>query len=214
MKTSRFSFFLVASVAILSATAARATPVTVYGNLGSTGTNGVGNFNVDIGPGVGFGLAQGFTAASPNLTVQSVSLWLFGESTTASVSIYDATALNPPGGPGDPVATSSSLTVGAKGLYQFNFSGLNLTNGSNYWVVPNGNVSWYLASGAPTEQNSSGYAYTSSLEKTDGGFWTIAGASTMSVSLQAVPEPSTYALAGLGLATAGLVRWRRRRLRN
>ncbi len=210
---------LVAFVAIFALTAAsvaHGAPVTnvVFGNLGSSGTNGVGNFNSDIGPGPGFQLAQGFTASSPNLSVQSVSLWLFGESTAGSVSIYDATAIIPAGGPGDPVATSASQTIGAKGLYQFSFSGLQLTNGTNYWIVPNGNVSWYLAGGAPTAQNASGYAFAGSLEKTDGGFWQTAGTNQMSVSISAVPEPSTYALSAIGLTVAGFARWRRRAARS
>lgn len=212
----RFSSLLpaaIASLAVVCATVAYSAPPTdvVFGNLGASGTDSVGPVNIDIGP-TTLQMAQGFTAASPNLTVQSVGLWLFGEATTASVSIYDATAIIPPGGPGDPVATSSSLTVGAKGLYQFTFSGLNLTNGTNYWVVPNGDVSWYLASGAPTEQNASGYAFTSALERPFGGQWTTASSSAMSVSITAVPEPSTYALAGIGVVAAGLMRWRRRQI--
>jgi len=212
MKFACFHIPAVLCLALGFACIAESAPTTnvVFGNLGASGTNGVGNFNSDIGPGPGFRLAQGFTASSPNLSVQSVSLWLFGEGTTGSVSIYDATALAPPGGPGDPVATSSSQTIGAKGLYQFSFSGLELTNGTNYWIVPNGNVSWYLAGSAPTAQNASGYAFTGALERTDGGFWQLAGTNEMSVSVQAVPEPTTYAMAAVGIAAAGLARWRRR----
>lgn len=212
MKFARFHVLAALCVALGVANIAESAPITnvVFGNLGSSGTDGVGGFNADIGPGPGFQLAQGFTASSPKLSVQSVSLWLFGEGTTGSVSIYDATALNPPGGPGDPVATSTSQTIGAKGLYQFSFSGLELTNGTNYWIVPNGNVSWYQAGSAPTVQNASGYAFAGSLEKSGGGFWQLAGTNQMSVSVQAVPEPTTYAMAAVGIAAAGLARWRRR----
>lgn len=209
----RFPAVLGFVVALGFAGVAESTPVTsnvVFGNLGSSGTNSVGSFNSDIGPIAGFRLAQGFTAASPKLSVQSVSLWLFGEGTTGSVSIYDATSLAPPGGPGDPVATSSSQTIGAKGLYQFSFSGLELTNAANYWIVPNGNVSWYLAGSSPTAQNASGYAFNGALERTDGGFWQTAGTDLMSVSINAVPEPTTYALGAIGIAAVGLARWRRR----
>lgn len=199
-----------AVAALLSLTfASIAESAVVYGNLGSSGTNSVGSFNADIN-GTNPAFAQGFTASSPRLTVQSVSLWLSGTSTSASVSIYNATSIAPPGAPGDPVAVSSSQTIGAKGLYQFNFSGVELVNGTNYWIVPNGTVSWFLAGAAPTQQNSSGYSFTGALEKPQFGFWQNAGTNTMSVSINAVPEPSTYALAAIGFGVAGLARWRRR----
>lgn len=124
----------------------------------------------------------------------------------ASVAIYDATAIIPAGGPGDPIAISSSQTISAKGIYQFSFSGVELTNGTNYWIVPNGDVSWYLADGAPTQQNASGYAFTGTLQRTF--FWETAGTNAVSVSMSVVPEPSTYALAALGLGVAAVARWR------
>lgn len=206
---------LAALVTLTCGTVVTAAPTSnvVFGNLGSSGTNSVGSFNADIN-GTNPALAQGFTASSPKLTLQSVSLWLSGTSTPASVSIYDATALAPPGGPGDPVATSSSQTIGAKGLYQFSFSGVELVNGTNYWIVPNGTVSWFLAGGAPTQQNASGYAYTATQERPFSGFWETTSTTSMSVSITAVPEPSTYALAAIGFGVAGVARWRRRAARS
>lgn len=130
------------------------------------------------------------------------------------MSIYDATSIIPAGGPGDPIATSASQTVGAKGLYHFSFSGVELMNGTNYWIVPgNGVVSWYLAGGAPTQQNASGYAFTGSLTRPDGGFWQPASTDAMSVSISVVPEPSTCALAAIGFGVAGVALRRRCRAR-
>lgn len=205
------SYAVAAILSLAVASVSRAAPITnvVFGNLGSSGTNSVGSFSGDISIG-GNSLAQGFTAASPKLTVQSVSLWLSGSSSSTTVRIFNSDG----GQPGDPVAISGSQTVGAKGLYQFSFSGTELTNGTNYWIVPNGNVSWYLAGSAPTEQNASGYSFTGALERPQFGSWQTAGTNTMSVSINAVPEPSSYALAAIGFGIAGFVRWRRRTARS
>jgi hypothetical protein len=200
-----------ALLSLAASSVCQAAPITnvVFGNLGASGTNGVTDFSQAISD--DFRMAQGFTAASPNLTVQSVSLWLSGSSTTASVQIYDAESIIPPGGPGDPIATSNSQTINAKGLYQFSFGGVDLTNGTNYWIVPNGDVSWYLADGAPTQQNVSGYAYTGTLQRSFQ--WEPAGTNAVSVSISVVPEPSACALAALGFGVAGVARWRRCRPR-
>lgn len=206
-----------ALVIVTCGTVVTAAPTTnvVFGNLGSSGTNAAGSFSGEISF-TGTRLAQGFTASSPKLTVQSVSLWLSAASTPTTVQIFDATAIAPPGGPGDPVAVSSSQTIGTKGLYQFNFSGVELTNSTNYWIipVPSGTVSWFLAGGAPTQQNSSGYSFTSAMERPGGGFFAPTSTNTMSVSITAVPEPSSYALAAIGFGVAGFARWRRRAVRS
>jgi hypothetical protein len=182
----------------------------VFGNLGASGTNSVGNFNADVGTGSAPFLlaAQGFTAASPNLSVQSVGLWLFGTGGSATVGIYSNNA----GVPGTLLHTSSSQAIGSKSLYQFSFSGANLSNGSTYWIVPQtaGEISWYLAGSAPGVQNASGYAYFDAAQDTGSGWTGIEANDAFSVSVQAVPEPSTYALAALGLGVAGFVRARRR----
>jgi hypothetical protein len=213
MKFSRLLSAVIATAALVTASVAYAAPPTdvVLGNLGVSGTDSVGNFNADIGSGsVPFLLAaQGFTAASPNLTVQSVGLWLFGDgSVPASVGIYS----NSSGLPGTLLYTSSTVNIGAKSLYQFSFSGANLSNGTSYWIVPQTSteISWYVASAAPTAQNGSGYTFLGARQNIGSG-WTAAGATdTFSTSISAVPEPSTYALAGIGVAAAGLMRWRRR----
>lgn len=183
----------------------------VFGNLGASGTGGLGSTNTDIGPTQNDYLAQGFTAASPNLSLTSVSLGLFGDGSIAtSVGLYADNFGQPAA---SPLYTSSVVNVGAKTTYTFNFTGANLTNGSTYWVVPLSDVSWYLNNpgSAPVGQNSSGYAFVNTLENIDGAGWTGAGSNRYSLSVTAVPEPSTYAMAGIGMAAAGLLRWRRRR---
>jgi len=210
MKVPQLLAAAIASVAVLFAVAVQASPITVYGNLGSSGTGGTTNTNTDMGPGLNFFIAQGFTAASPDLNVTSITLGLFGASegtVPATVGIYADNF----GQPAASALYASAVTnVGGKGLYNFSFTGANLTAGSSYWIIPQSDVSWYTAGSAPSGQNSSGYAFTQTLEN-DGTGWASAGSNRYSVSVQAVPEPSTYAMAAIGLASAGVMQYRRRR---
>ncbi len=185
----------------------------VFGNLGTSGTGALGTTNTDVGPTAGDYLAQGFTAASPNLTVTSVTLGLFGDGSIATTVAIFADNFGEPAA--SPLFTSATVNVGAKARYEFSFSGATLTAGSTYWVIPQSDVSWYLNNpgSAPVAQNSSGYTFVNTLENIGGGGWTGAGSNRYSISVAAaVPEPSTYALAALGLGAAGLVGARRRKI--
>jgi hypothetical protein len=204
---------LVAAILALAinSVAQHASAAVVFGNLGTSGTGALGTTNTDIGPTINNYLAQGFTAASPNLTVTSISLGLFGDgSIPSTVSIF-ADNFGAPAA--TPLFTSSVTNVGAKGTYAFSFTGANLTNGSNYWVIPQSDVSWYLNSpgSVPTAQNSSGYVFTNTLENVGGGGWAGAGSNRYSVSVQAVPEPTTYAMAAAAAGLLGFAKWRRRK---
>ena len=214
MISRRTCLWLLTCAAALGVSAAHAAPLTdvVFGNLGASGTNSVGNFNADVGNGsVPFlNAAQGFTAASPNLAVTSVGLWLFGDgSIPTTVGIFANNAGVPAA---SPLFTSSTVNVGAKALYQFSFSGANLTNGLSYWIRPvtATEVSWYLGSAAPAQQNSSGYSYLGAAENSGAG-WGASTTNTWSLTISAVPEPSTYAMAAIGAGVAGLMGWRRRK---
>lgn len=214
---TRQSNLLVAAILALAinSVAQHASAAVVFGNLGTSGTGTLGNTNTDIGPTANDFLAQGFTAASPNLNVTSISLGLFGTSEStipASIAIFADNFGSPAA---SPLFTSSVANIGDKGTYAFSFTGANLTNGSSYWIIPQTDVSWYLNSpgSVPTAQNSSGYNFTNTLENIDGGGWVEAGSKRYSVSVQAVPEPATYAMAAVGFAAAGLARWRRRMTR-
>lgn len=207
--THRLAFPVFAAALLALGSIAPATAATVFGNLGSAGTDTVGNFNSDTGPGVNLLVAQGFSAASPNLSIDSVSMWLFGDPANATLGIYADNAGVPAA---SPLYTSNQLLVGAKDLYTFSFTGADLTNGTNYWISPvSSNVSWYLASGAPTQQNGSGYTFTSAKENAGSG-WVNSSTNTWSISVSAVPEPSSLAIAGVGIAAAGLAAVRRRRI--
>jgi hypothetical protein len=205
----RQSVLCIAAIAAL-ALSSIAHAAVVFGNLGTSGTGALGTTNTDIGPTIDNYLAQGFTAASPNLNVTSISFGLFGDgSIPSTVSIFADNFGSPAA---TPLFTSSVTNVGAKGTYAFSFTGANLTNGLNYWVIPQSDVSWYLNSpgSAPTAQNSSGYVFTNTLENNGSTGWGTAGSNRYSISVQAVPEPTTYAMAAAAAGLLGLAKLPRR----
>jgi hypothetical protein len=194
-----------------------ATAEVVFGNLGATGTGALSSTNTDFGPADGTkALAQGFTTGSSNdyLTLQSITLGLFNDLTPdlRTVSIYSNNA----GSPGTSLFTSSSQAVTTTNKYTFAFANPKLNANTTYWIVPEGPASWYVENGFanPTEQNGSGYAFVGTRLSTvsTGGPWTSSGLTSYSVSIQAVPEPSTYAMAAIGAGVAGLMGWRRRKV--
>jgi hypothetical protein len=214
MSRQRLSSIVLAVGMIAAALPTSARADVVFGNLGASGTNSTTNTNTDVGPTVNNFLAQGFTAASPNLDVTSITLAVFGLSEgtiPATVGIYADNF-------GQPAAsalyTSAVTNVGGKDNYVFSFTGAQLTAGSNYWVVPQTDVSWYLAASAPSAENGSGYNFTQTLENNAGGGWVSAASNRYGLSVQAVPEPSTFAIAAVGFAAAGFAGLRRRMVRS
>jgi hypothetical protein len=197
------------ALGVLTAGSARvATAEVVFGNLGTSGTGAITNTNTDVGPTAGLDIATSFTTGTSNLNVTSITLGLFGDGAiSTTVDIFaDATGEPAPSS----LFSSSAVTVGVKGLYTFSFSGATLTANNTYWVIPQADVAWYIASAAPVEQNLSGYAFNATSENSGSG-WLSAGSNRYSISVTAVPEPSTYALAAVGLGVAGFVRARRRK---
>jgi hypothetical protein len=210
MRSRFLPTFAAGLMAVLSAFANSAHAGVVFGNLGASGTGLLTNTNTDVGPSLNYFLAQGFTAASPDLAVTSVTLGLFGDGTIQTTVGIFADNFGSPAA--TPLFTSGSVDVSAKGKYEFSFSGASLTNGSTYWVIPLANVSWYTAGPAPTVQNASGYTFVGTAEN-DGSGWDTAGSNRYSVSVSAVPEPSTYALSAIGVIATGMMQWRRRAAR-
>lgn len=219
-KWSRLLAAAVCASAVFMTVAAHAAPANVvYGNLGANGTGSLAGTNTDYGGGSlsdpVASLAQGFTTGSSTdyLTLKAVTLGLFSNDTPAgrTVSIFSDAG----GVPGSVLYTSASQEVTSTGKYTFTFSNPVLSANTNYWIVPSGPASWYLNSpfSSPQGQNSSGWTYlgTKQVLTATPTNWVDADLPNYSVSVQAVPEPSTWALAGIGVAGAALLRWRRRR---
>ncbi len=219
---------LVAALAVpLGATTVHAE--VVFGNLGATGTGNLGGVVTDFGnnpPNTDATqrLAVGFTTgASVNfLTLQSVTLGLFGATPPSSVNISVGIYADDSGKPAStPLFTSGALAIGDTAKYTFSFGASQLSASTTYWIVPEPETigSWVnnFANTAPIARNDSGYAAAGALrygifdEEDPTLGWYAAPTSGMSASVTAVPEPSTYALAATALGLCGIAAARRRR---
>jgi hypothetical protein len=121
---------------------------------------------------------------------------------------------------GTVVATFSGVTsITTEQKYSYTTSTL-LTAATPYWLIvsqttPGAAFSWFAnaASNIPTAQNGSGWAYGTTQRSLNGGStWTnYSVGSVASISLAAVPEPSTCASLLAGLACGGYSMFRRRK---
>lgn len=196
------------AAALMVSTAVRAD--VVIGNLGPTGASN------PSGGGVFYtspeAVAFGFTTGSDPLELQ-LSSAVFGVFNPAGGSVtatlYEGAT---PDGPGTPLSTQTLPTAGGAGSkVEFVTGGwVNLNPNQAYTIVLSpsspGGVTWAFPATTPTEQNSSGWGSPTALTSADGLTNWGPAAAFGAVSLTAVPEPSTYALAGVGLLAAGLLR--------
>lgn len=216
---NRKSFFIrtlgaAATLAAVTLCSFNARAEIVFGNLGPTGTSTLSETSTPFGPtSFTLALAQGFTTGTSNLTVQSITLGLSATvPVSRTVSLYSDASL----APSQSLFTSSSVQVGDQNKYTFNFSGADLAPGTSYWIVPQEGSIWYLNSNEsqPEALNGSGYAYLGTKRRTTAapGTWSNSSLPQYSVSIEAVPEPSSLVMAGLGIGgLAMLERTRRRR---
>ena len=198
----------------------------VFGNLGSDGNGSIGTLNMDIGTGLiddANWVAEGFnTGTSSFLTITSVTLGIWGTSSGTvpiTVSIYEGTGA-PTEPDASPLYTSDVTNVGLQNRYQFNFTGgAVLLPSTSYFILAN-TGSWYYNANTlpaePTGQNSSGYTFVSTLQSnytgtTPAGPWITSESTRFSVSITAVPEPSTFALGTICVMAACFISKRRAR---
>ncbi|MFM8951687.1 MAG: choice-of-anchor R domain-containing protein [Planctomycetaceae bacterium] len=192
-----------------------ATAEVVFGNLGLSGTAALSSSGSDMA-GI-YSAAVGFTTGSSNdtLKLDSIRLGLFYDNVATqsfTLKVYE----NNGGKPGALAFTSSPSLIAAKNRYSFSFGQQQMTASTTYWIVPDESLFWYGPSpaSAPVAFNASGYVSAGTVASSDSRVtWTATPEINFySVSVQAVPEPSTYAMAAIGAGVAGLMGWRRRKV--
>jgi len=204
-------FPAVVALSLAFAFAGTANAGIVAGNLGGSGTNALASgsqfFSSTSWIAQGFSVPSG-SGVDDQLVSVSVGLSAPVGDGSATASLYSGTSQ--PTGTAlvtDTVAVSGTTAA----LYTFNL-GQQLSGGTNYWIVLSGAsfLGWNQndALAAPITQNSSGWGFIDSLTSSNSGSsWTTGGGSTdaSAISVTAVPEPSSLALAGLGILAAGFV---------
>lgn len=211
-----------AVLGIAVASIAHAAPITdvVFGNLGSSGTTGALS-NTSTGITASSKVAQVFTTGSgTNLKLSSITLGSFSSvGATLGLNVFNDAA----GAPGSLFAASTNTqTLGTNtngSLVTWSFNNVQMSASTSYWIVPSTNLSWNYRnsfSANPTAQNGSGFSYLGAFDSSNSGStWSaVEGGAAYAVSVQAVPEPTAWTLAIIGVAGTGLARWRRRASRS
>jgi hypothetical protein len=209
MKAKFLALALTAMSFLAAGTAQAGVVLSNMGANGLTDTATSGNTNTDI---LSTNLlAAGFLTGGVAQRLDWVSLVTFNNDVgNQTVEIYTDNA----GAPGSLFATSVATTVGARGVYQFNFSGVNLAASTSYWIRPAVGLSWYIEDNgdAPTAQNGSGFSSTGYGRSTDGGSSWLNSGNRYTLGISAsdvppVPEPTLTSLLCLG----GIAFMRRRK---
>lgn len=168
--------------------------------------------------------ATGFTTGTDVnfLELSAVKLSLQAISGTANpvVRLFSSTTVSGTKIPDSPLITLSGTTFSNVTPQTFTFTGsYQMVASTDYWVVlsaaGSGSFQWENASdNPPTEANTSGYAAIGGRRQANPvSSWTAnLPASTALVEVQAIPEPSTIMLAGLGIVGVAVAN-RTRRLR-
>jgi len=209
MKAKFLALALTAMSFLAAGTAQAGVVLSNMGANGLTDTATSGNTNTDI---LATNLlAAGFSTGGVAQRLDWISLVTFNNnSATKTIEIYTDNA----GSPGSLFATSVATNVGGRGVYQFNFSGVNLAASTSYWIRPAVGLSWYIEDNgdAPVAQNGSGYASIGYRRSTNGGTSWLNSNNKYTLGISAsdvppVPEPTLTSLLCLG----GIAFMRRRK---
>lgn len=215
----RFLFHVVASVAAVMVSAARVEAGVVYDSTAAEAagsaqlsTNGVSSWN--------YGAQQFNSGTNNQLAAVSLLVNRVGTGGTYSIELWSNTVVSGTAVPNALVATLGSGSTSTLQSLTPNLVTLNpgtaISSNTDYWVVFNatsvgpGQANWFYTA----DFTGTGVASTGYFKTNDGDGWNEAYGEyrgIMSVTAAAVPEPTTYALAAIGLGIAGFVRARRRK---
>ena len=227
MTLTRFVLSSLVLGMVLSSAPSVATAGVVYGNLGSNGdtpaTAGVDSITLNSATRYS---AAGFNTGAATvgaLKLNSVTLALSGSVAPSKVQIWSSTGSGTAALPSALLSVSAvanSVTPLTGNLFTYSFSanpqdGVQLAASTDYWLVLQGPATWETQdpSSLPGVQNGSTYTSIANYVRSSinsGSTWSTPSVSQVGISLNAVPEPSTYALAGIGAGLLGLAKYRRR----
>jgi hypothetical protein len=230
MRNSLAAAIAAAAVVVFLAVGTAKAGIVVYGNLGSSGTNAISSSGGIVLTATTW-RAIGFTVGGTNVMLETVTIG-FNVGSSGSADVRLDLYSNSSGQPGTSLFNTSQ-SLAANTLNQpitFNFN-QTLSSGSTYWIVAQraggtGNataLAWRPAAGtpnpAPITQNASGWLNlgnaTGVTSADSGATWGSTGTgSSNSISFTAiVPEPSTWAMGGVGITFAASCREFQRRRR-
>ncbi len=210
---------------VMSAVAAvgSANAAIVFGNLGSTGADGI---QPTAGNGVSSSswTAVGFTTASPNIYFNSATIGFQGTG-DIKLSLYSSVGVGAAANPLAEVAsTTQSVANPTAGKVTFSFLNpisFTLAPSTSYWLVASavtGSGTW-VANGAFSDssaQNSSGWSLIGARSSvSSGSVWadnSFAEQGSLSIDATAapIPEPGTWAAMAILAGGAAFAGWRRR----
>lgn len=180
-------------------------------------------------------LGLGFRTGSSEYAFQSISLSLLSGNSNASQSVTFDVFLYEAGANGLPTGSFLSQDTGVSatwtspvggGQFQqqtFTYNEAQLANMFALTLAPDTRYSLVVGnnSGTPTFENywsvttnsyatADGFSFTTMARSTDGGTnWSTQTVKPIaSISVEAIPEPATYALLAIGLGFVSLVFWR------
>jgi hypothetical protein len=213
------AFFCVALFSVLTASAVPVSAELIIGN-GNPSNTSAGSGGMSFGAHDGYGVrfqmgSKAATAISANVFMNNTS----GSAATKSfrARIYsEATILdNPTPSPLTSATFDVSLGAGVKGWFDVGFgAGINLAASQSYVfaieeTVDDGNtqISWYEPASSPSYSSGIGASGLATpahfVQKLDGAnaYTNFTSSSNFGFQLHSVPEPSSVALMGMGLAS-------------
>jgi hypothetical protein len=190
-------------VEFAAATTVKAQGTLFVSNLGSTNL-------VFVGLGPNYWMAQPFETGSTSsvYTLDSVQLLMLvtgpSSGTNLQVSLYS----NNGGVPGISLAPLSGSDPTSSGVCTYTASGALLAPSTTYWILASSGLMQFgfpvFLAGASQTTNyvaSGGWSLSAPMYSTDLATWQTAPYNAAQIAIRATaPEPSTYVLAGLGLA--------------